>query len=353
MHSIERVVYQLPYFVKNIPVRDRSKYIFDFLNQPGFSYIATDHSSFEAHMTGEVMRACEIQLYDYMVQSLPQRRLIMHHIANALPKKNRCHFKGFDIEVPGSRMSGDMCTSLGNGFTNLMVMLFLLNKKGLSPATVRGVVEGDDGLFAIPNAGVCPTVGEFKQLGFDIKLQRSSHIGEAGFCQMFFHEDVRENIADPAKIIAKFGWSDSCIAHGKQNKRLGLLRAKSFSLLFELPFCPVVRSLALYGLRVTRGIRLRFSEHNTWHTQVLKAHLDKLNMESILCNRVPRENRELVANLFNISVKRQLELEHYFDSQNVLRPVPLHLVADLFPNQWVSAFRYTMRSQQGPRGLSA
>lgn len=126
---IEKAVFDNPYFIKHIPVHKRAEYIMR-MHMPGFVYVATDHSSFEARISTPIMRACEMQLYSYMTQRLPDGKKWLHHVVKALTGEQRCHFKGFDVSVRGARMSGDMCTSLGNGFTNLMVMLFLASRKG-------------------------------------------------------------------------------------------------------------------------------------------------------------------------------------------------------------------------------
>lgn len=80
-------------------------------------------------------------------------------------------------------MSGDMCTSLGNGFSNKMKAEFLAYKAG---GTIDGFVEGDDGLF-VTNFELRSS--DYEKLGFTIKIEEIADPCEASFCGMIFGED--------------------------------------------------------------------------------------------------------------------------------------------------------------------
>lgn len=334
--AIEDVVYQNPYFIKHVSVPNRAEFI-SRMAIPGYEYIATDHSSFEARISSKIMKACELQLYSYMTQLLPNGDEFMYHVSRALPGINVCQFKGFDVEVPGNRMSGDMCTSLGNGYTNLMSMLFLSCRRGFVP---EGVVEGDDGLFAFP-PGMHPTVEDYAQLGFDIKLKSTNTIGDAGFCGMYF-ADEHTNVVDVRALLCKFGWTDSQQKCAGQRKLLGLLKAKALSLLYEVPHCPIALSLGKYVLRMTKWVKPIYdSTGRTVYTFKQQRALESRNSDYLACVINPC-NRELVERLFEVTVEEQIKIEEYFDNCSKLQPIPLWITNIVANDVWRNAAGYCM-----------
>lgn len=241
-------------------------------------------------------------------------------------------------------MSGDMCTSLGNGFTNLMSMYYLSYlKSGKLP---QGVVEGDDGLFEFESESMIPTSEEFARLGFTIKMEKFENIGDAGFCGNIFDESCLSNVSDPRELLCKFGWSSSRIACGSGKKRLELLKAKALSLLFELPSCPIVKSLARWALRNTKKLRYRFENGKDWWEQQVWNGIVSGDVERLLELPIPYANRLLVDRKFGISPARQLELEAWFDAQDTLHPIPLHVVWDLMDPVWVDHFKFVEKSNR-------
>lgn len=147
-------------------------------------------------------------------------------------------------------MSGDMCTSLGNGFTNLMLAKFLAAEQGKELA---GFVEGDDGLF-VTEATL--TAEAYQQLGFSIKIVELGDPCKASFCGMVFAESG-EIIKDPVKFLSTFGWTHSFINAGAAVMDQ-LLRAKALSAIYEAPQCPILGQLARCALEKTRGVIPRF-----------------------------------------------------------------------------------------------
>jgi hypothetical protein len=132
----------------------------DLLFKTSGTYQVTDYSSFEAHFTAEIMKLVEFQLYRHCTNTLPIGPKFMSLCEEAFTGINRLNSKAFMILIEATRMSGEMNTSLGNGFFNMMVTLFLASRRqseGPHPVTmekfidnyfhhVKGVFEGDDGL---------------------------------------------------------------------------------------------------------------------------------------------------------------------------------------------------------------
>ena len=296
MKSIEIKIYEHPSFIKHVPVSERPRYVFDRLHLG--KIIATDYSAFESSFTPEIMRAVECQLYQYMV---PQQSAKIRRFCDDITGVNTCEFKGCRLKVQACRMSGEMNTSLGNGFTNLMIMLFLCNRLG---SKVDGVVEGDDGLFSVQ--GQIPKSDNYAALGFSIKLEEVNELSEASFCGFVADPIELENVRDPVKTFVKLGWTLSPRRNGKSRVLKGLLRAKAFSLLHELPHCPILTKLALRVIDLTEGIKALY-DFDWWEEQLKSFPL-------VTDGRVGIRTRLLVERKYGLSVSNQLECENDLDS---------------------------------------
>lgn len=301
---IEREVFKLPCFIKKIPLDQRAEYILSMMGENG-PFLVSDYTAFESLFTREIMSRVEMQLYQYMTSQLPSWWFDL--VSKVLLGRNKCESKYLCVEILCKRMSGEMCTSLGNGFSNWMFINFVCQNLGTK---VIGVVEGDDGLFKLD--GPIPTEDDFAKLGLMIKLEEHKSIGTTSFCGMLFHENAMDVIADPRKILAEFGWFSTRYTRARPSLKMMLLRAKSCSLRAQYPNCPIVRSLAEYGLRMTRSYSVN-------STQVLKS-FDVYKREEFLRQmelRVKEANvhigsRILVEECFGISISEQLCLERYF-----------------------------------------
>jgi len=207
------------------------------------------------------------------------------------------------------RMSGDMNTSLGNGFTNLMLALFLANEQGCS---LHGFVEGDDGLF-VTNAKL--TTDLYKQLGFTIKMDVLDDPCRASFCGMIFG-DSHQIIRDPTKFLMTFGWTHSHIS-GSTPLMMRLLRSKALSSVYETPNCPIVSALARRALAETEGFEPLYTQD--WY------HVRPPSQFDILPFNPTPQTRALFSDHYNISVTTQLRIEECimsddFDSISLLLP---------------------------------
>jgi len=289
--------------------------------------------------TPDVLKACELQLYAYMARDLIDGKRLVRSIARALAGTNKMVSRDFLASVEGVRMSGDMCTSLGNGFTNLMLMLFLCKENG---ADAVGVVEGDDGLFRI--RGNPPTKEQFANLGFRIKMEENCDVGKAGFCKQYFDTVVKENVIDPVELLCKFGWSHSLLRQGGPATVRALLRAKADSLEAEMPAAPIAGALVRMVRRcIGEGKRLYEGARGgpDWYHGVARGVLCPVSMKS----------RVLVADLFGVSVAKQLEIEYYLDGIQVLQPLA-GPVTELMKKEWCDFYSRYGRAYPGGQELS-
>jgi hypothetical protein len=330
--AIEEVLYNDPWFIKHVPVKDRPKYLLDRLGRDaGMSY-ETDFETFETSFTAEVMEICEFELYDWMMSEHPLHDEFVNACYSVLAGENKCVFKYFILWILGCRMSGEMNTSLGNGFTNKMLLKFVCKKVGCSK--VRGAVEGDDG--ATRFEGTPPTEQDFARLGFRVKLISHQDISKASFCGLIFDPDELINVVDPREILASTGFVSAQYSRHRPIKIRALLRCKALSLAHQYPGCPVVGSFAQWILRCTRNVDVRRvilkSKVNSWvRDQWMSAWKDEKNIKYVS----PGPNtRQLMSDVFKIDVEQQLRLERYFDSLEAIGPITDELVYSIMPDVW-------------------
>lgn len=331
---IENVLYERPEFIKHVPVKDRPKYVRDFLEREGCKYMATDYTSFEALFTPELMDAVEMQLYEYMLEFTLGGKDILDMIRRVQLGTNTCDFKYVTVKVPGKRMSGEMCTSLGNGFSNLMLMLFMCDLKGTR--NVLGCVEGDDGLFR--GNGPFPTQQDFERLGLIIKLEVHDSINTASFCGMIFDTSDFIIVTDVMSQLAKFGWTSGMYNFVPDKILLRLLRSKALSMAYSYPGCPVLHSLAKYGLRVTESQRTANVRRYTdgWWAREKEKNEVSMDLEDILKVVPTMGCRLLVEKKYGLSVEDQLKIEAYLDSKDDISPLSHEAIAANCHPHWES-----------------
>lgn len=310
--AIEDIVYELPYFIKHVPVPDRPALI-AALRGTGIYYYSTDFKAFESHFTRELMNACECELYRHCLSWHKD----VEFLCRSLTGLNRLHTRtGIKASLTARRMSGDMCTSLGNGFTNLMLALFIAHSK---KGTIQGYVEGDDGIFSTSE----PMLAEdYQSLGFTIKIERIDDPCTASFCGLIFSESG-QIIRDPRRFFQNFGWTHSFIGAGPKIM-LELLLAKALSALYETPHCPIVSHIAYYAFQKTKHLNPRFIQDG-YHNQIPEFLV-----------RPPQPSattRLLMQREFNIDVCTQIVLE-----SDALRGDFSRISTLIPPNSHVSSF---------------
>jgi hypothetical protein len=335
--------------IKYVPVADRPVVLRDLLTDWMDSYQVTDYSSFEAHFTEEIMETCEFQMYKHCTAKLRIGDAFMSLLRESMARTNVIKNKWFTMMLKATRMSGEMNTSLGNGFSNLMFTLFAANQthvsngyKGTMRAWIRnyqeyvkGVFEGDDGL-AVFHPLAKPTTSTFTNMGLIIKLQDYQEIGLASFCGNLFDPVDLVQVTDPREVVCNIGWSNKKYVSSKAETRQAILRCKANSYLHQYPGCPIIQSLALYILRVTEENQAKEARYVdnccTWMKEQYRQAYDAISKNAP--KAVPRRTRLLVERLFQLSIEQQLALEKYFDTCQVLQPIPLHYVEASIPETW-------------------
>lgn len=340
---IEKKLFSRPEFIKKVPVKDRPRVIFEALYRPGATYIATDYKRYEASFVSEVQWAFEFQLYIHMMKGVWASKWFAKLSQAAQLSINKILYHFFIMWIRATRMSGEMCTSLGNGFTNLMAEKFVAHESGVE---LICFVEGDDGLAA----GDGKLKEElFQKLGFEIKLQYFDDLCSASFCGLIFDPEDLINITDPVKVLQNIAWVAGKYAKARIPKLKALLRVKGLSMLYQYPGCPIVQEMALYILRVTAGIDVRpaiSKIRDTYEREKLERMMrDYPSWKDLvsLVQEPPMRTRLLMEQKFGVCVTFQLDTEAYFRCKNDLKPVELYWIRDVCHPDTASYFdRYVL-----------
>lgn len=296
LQALEEYMTHLPMFVKHIRLRDRPRYIKEKLS--GWeTIVVTDYSRFESSMRREVMNVIEAQLYrEY---GLPEEMIRVFLKTQVLVGDN---FRG----RTSARMSGDMTTSLGNGFTNFIIMKAVCAYYGVE---CDGVVEGDDGVFGV---GRVLEARLFKEFGFDLDCVIADSVETAGFCSSWWSPDDTL-LVDPVRLF-RLGWSCKCPPAMSWEKRQELFRGTCTCLAYEAGGCPLFWAVAKKYAKAGRG-RL---QPDWWEKYVLDAEGIETKMVKgwmvFECSKLPikkpsKQAREIFSLLFDFPVALQHAVE--------------------------------------------
>jgi hypothetical protein len=329
---IEKALFSRDEFIKKIPVNDRPKYIMNKLYREAAKYVATDYTSFEALFTAQILEAGEMQLYAYMTKDMPGGQAWYDIIHEVLTGENVCVFKNITVKLPATRMSGEMCTSLGNSFANLMFLLYVC--KSVGATDVAAVIEGDDGL-AVMN-GPTPTPEDFARLGLTIKLDVHENLEDASLCGMIFDRNDLINITDPLKMMAGFGWTEGKYSRAGRNLKNQLLKSKALSLAYQYPGCPILQTLAFETIKrlghvsneyaIKRAMKSASEYEREWLAQILRC------LNRIVPKIIPLSTRQLMERVFGITIDQQLRTEAYLENHDMLTPLDITWLN--WPSSW-------------------
>jgi len=226
-------------------------------------------------------------------------------------------------------MSGDMFTSLGNGFTNICLMSYCLHRQypSLQLPQIHGMIEGDDGLFAVPMD--CDTEQikvDVSQLGFELEARVVHDLNEASFCGTVFDAESHIMMTEPIYTLLNSGWSFEsdelpfC-------KRVLLTYAKGASMCCEYRDCPILHCWGLHLIRTAESYGIEWKtlvdKHQTiremsgyyysrlgeFVCSMMPRHSGTLLSKRIGEAKIPMSARSLFENLYKIPITVQLAIE--------------------------------------------
>lgn len=335
--EVERIIYQMPEFIKSVPVRLRPMYITKMVGGPGRRILTTDFTSFEANFTSFIMRNCENALIRHVFKNHPLSKKV-EWFCRSIEGRQVCDSKlGYSMEVDGTRMSGEMSTSLSNGFSNLMFMKYIFATLGVTD--LRIVVEGDDAIMSIPSDAPVPTIDHFAQLGLKVKLEEHDTLATASFCGIIFAEEDMINITQPIAAVVEMNILNEKCAPMRVSKKMSFLKSKAMSAKYQYNGCPIVDAYASWILRETARYDIRYADARCtdwWTIQKMIARDNTTEWRTR--TESPPATRKLVEEQYGIAVSEQLALEALFDNAGALKPWYDPLFHSLCPGVWNDAW---------------
>lgn len=293
--SIEKVVYELPYFVKHLTAEQRVRRIHEVFGLD--DVYVTDYTAFETHFHSKMMWNVEMQVYDYLLRDFPEAKELVRVILG----KNKLRSKYFTGTLEAVRMSGEMNTSLGNGISNLLFMLYAAECNGVD--VERIIVEGDDGLVKLSQ----PIDPEFfKKMGLEIKMAKAKPYN-ASFCGCVYNPETLTNFGHPIDLLAKIGWAPRKALNISARRKRELLISKVYSACAEHAGVPIVWKFCELVLRhegrITFARALKYLDR--WRT-----------VENSLSDQVKPpspEDRLYFAEVYEYQPDAQIRIEEDFE----------------------------------------
>lgn len=233
VHMMEDVVFdkELTHnFCKHRSYSEVPQHVQEWLGGYKYHYVS-DYSRFEACVTPTVMKLVENELYKYF--GVPHVFYdIISGVNRISMKRRKCEITNVKATVIGKRMSGEMNTSLSNGFTNLMLLKFAIQEEGLEG---DAVVEGDDGIIGTNG----PFEAKFIKKGpIALKMEAVRDLGRAGFLQGYWTQ-AGDRMLSP-KMLLKSEWTFTNRFINNEKVKQALYAAKVMSFHYCAPRCPIV-----------------------------------------------------------------------------------------------------------------
>lgn len=247
---------------------------------------------------------------------------------------NKCSFKDVDVNIKARRMSGEMNTSIGNGFVNLA--MFCFTQEVLENRDFDCVVEGDDCLGRF--FGTVPTCKLYADLGFTVKIDTHTDLCRASFCGLVFSPKNFVSVTDPMKSFMKTGWISAKYSRCSDRMRLRLLRGKALSMLHQNLGVPIVQNFSNYLLRCTAGVKelVNSALSNYERNEILELIP---NFDKVAFKPIEFETRLVMEQTFGWPIEEQLAIEYYFDHLVVLKPLVHPSIISRLTHDQIDYFR--------------
>jgi len=339
--AIEKEVFKDPSFIKKVPRSEWPEYVERVIKELEYVY-CSDYSSFEALFEEHLMEV-EMILYRWMLQYHPDSLFWVEQIGG----ENECKFRYLDVTVEYTRLSGDMCTSLGNGFCAHMIARFIVHDRYSQEVLI--LQEGDDTIFCSPGP---LSEDDFEKLGLEIKLDQVPMPSAGQFCQLLYDPDEMIVVRDPVKYVVSFGW---CSGHYVLTDRYdrNLLICKALSCISQYPGHPILQPMAYWVLRcadfvdshAARERLVAFVERQ----RSIDSYAREVYIDALTCVSLPDpkpitlSTRLLVEALFGVSLSVQYALEDWFMDTSELSPIPDHLFGGLLHMDWATYYEWYVR----------
>lgn len=317
------------HFVKHKTPSEIAEHMYEISKRYPYVY-ETDYSSFEGSFTQELMQGIELELFRHVLREYPQ---VVTYLESCYSGCNKLVFnKRYKCKFKGSRMSGDMWTSLANGFTNFCLVKFIIHKHeqeyGRS-IDYDFIVEGDDGFIAT-NCQLNKMDWFASRLGFKLKCDMKTDINDLSFCGICEHEG--RLVPDIRRILNHYGYTcdkkliniisrstdDKKLSKRSRKELLNYIHTKAISLLATSRGIPILQQVALQQLRLGGHYDPKYLD--AWKIDQINFDvqiiLRQLSEGSLLPEEVTDSMRVFVQDKFNISIDTQLRIEQELETNH-------------------------------------
>lgn len=302
--AAEHLIMKPDHYIKHKTPEQVAKEMDDMNKKHNYVY-ETDYSSFEGSFHPELQEACEKQLWRHVFRNYPKMLKIILKAYNT----NVCIYKNkMKAYFKGSRMSGDMWTSMANGFTNQAIIEFMIEDAYQRHGyfDIDYLVEGDDG-FICTDAPLDFNIP--KLLGFKLKCEQKTDKNDVSFCGICEFEG--KLVPDIRRILNHYGY-----VHGRslvsavnskskrsKKKLLDMIHSKALSLLAQSRGIPILQPIAQQQLKLGGHYNPKYVDW--WE----KEFYDFNNLEKMHAEPITDDMRLFVEKRFNIPVSTQLDIE--------------------------------------------
>lgn len=313
-HCIDKATFKSKFFVKGTNPRDWPERVAQLFGER--SVISTDFTSFEAHHRGPFAEVVH-GWFVHMTQNLELDEGRKSLVRRLMLGRNIIKFKHLNVECDQRLMSGALWTSSANGVLNLLINAYLATEAAVGFADLdravqwalsdlKGLVEGDDGLFE--DHGQTDEAAE--QLGCVLKVERHDRCDGAGFCGIICDMTEMQIIKDPKKFLRGFFVLPAKYRDAKSSVKDQLLRAKALSYYYSLSNCPIIGPVCYAIIQRTQGLHAKTEGVEAWkQTTVLDAVRERVWDKP---PRVSIASRLLCQREFGVDVAEQMRVEREF-----------------------------------------
>lgn len=166
-------------------------------------YTECDHTTFDAHITVEMLKL----FHTYIYNCFPHKRQFLRNLLRKT-YNNRCISRhGEKYTIKGTRMSGEQDTSFANCLVNYAILKYMLEKLNIKGEVI---VNGDDSIIFSDNPiDAKPACEILKTLNMESKILPSqTSIHKVEFCQtklVYNNIGKPTMMSNPEKINNMFG----------------------------------------------------------------------------------------------------------------------------------------------------
>lgn len=332
--KIEDAVYNHPvlgrHFAKHFSVEDVVARMSEI--RDNYKYVGeTDYSSFEGSFSPKYLRSVEWRLLSHMLRNNPKvrnyvkacyfmyagRRVDTDTKFTNEAAINYVSSKFGSVQFSGSRLSGELWTSLGNGFSNLVNLYACALHNGQD---IDAIVEGDDAFIGMHSAFLN---GEFfKRMGFTLKIVQGSDITDLDFCGHKVNTESGTRLSR-LNLMVNAGWAITRNGPLSETSRKRLFLGKCLSGIvlasgnpvFQVYFARNIQLLLHEGIKVPK----LDDENRWWNTHSEMAEAERWHT---YLKEPTRSDRLLFEELYGVTVADQIAWEGAYDPRQPTFELP-------------------------------